>query len=278
MSDSPPNEEEASELQEVGGDISGDPPDAEDVDVDDLEKYFMQNGFYTCSGRGNNKSDNLFHEVQGTVDRALKLVATRIAEKKAIDLENSGLRLAIRQIKEDISVEEKKRKKVEKSYMDTVTKCEKVEGENEELSLVVANLREKTNERRTQLGEELGKLREYKQALSEHIAEEKEELRTLVSEGNADKAQIRTDIKNIETDNLMANRKLEDLNKKQEYSKVMEQERVKMMRDKAKLLNNLIKNEEVGEHPGSIKKELAQIISSGRKKGSLMGTPSPVKH
>ncbi len=217
--------------------------------------------------------DTYYHSLQDFVDTTMKSIASKIAEKKSIELENSSLKILINKLRDDLKKEEQLQKVLQRNISQEMEVSRKREKDNADLDELLQVLREKTDAKKTEIDAKVNEAEEYYGQLKENVTEEKAKMEAIKKQIEEERVETRKEIKAIELAHAEAIGMYESLKKQVEHQKAVENERVKMLRQKSKLLAALIGQETLaGKSP--IQKDISKILRSPLKQSMIMQSAS----
>ena len=188
-------------------------------------------------------NDAYFRELQGFVDNTLRTVAGKIAEKKAVELDTAAFKAQIVKLREDM----KKEELIQKSFQKTISLEEdayrKQEQNSRELLSVLNAIKNRIATKKAEIDKknaDLEKCSEQSQQNLEDVQMKFSGIKTQVEES---RETTRIDIKRLENKYAAAFEILAGLKKTVAQTRVAEQERVKMLRQKTRILATLIGQE-----------------------------------
>lgn len=241
--------------------------------VDAVGNYARSAGLsMSCQGK-KLCQDTYYCGMQEFVDATLKAIASKIAEKKALEMENSGLKIALNKMKEDIMKEKQMQKAIQRTIEQEVEVTKKREQDNEDLSELLAVLQEKTKARKDDINAKLAEADEYYTQLRDNLTEERAKFEAIKEQIDSERKNARAEIKNLEIAHVEAAGSIDDMKRRIEHNKIAEYERVKMLRQKSKMLATLIGQETLtGKSP--LHKDISKILRSPLKQSSVMQSMS----
>jgi len=235
--------------------------------VDSVSNYLKSSAVGSPGMRAT--KDTYYCGLQEFIDNTLKMIATKIAEKKGIELETSGLKISLSKLKEDIRKEEQMQRVIKKNVEQEVEVTRKREKDNQDLAELLQVLKDKTEARQNDINAKLSETEEYYQQVKEGVEEERQKFEAIKTQLEEDRVAAKAEIKNLELAHAEATGITEDLKKRIDHAKILEYERVKMLRQKSKLLATLIGQETI-TGKSSLHKDISKILRSPTKQGSVM--------
>lgn len=208
------------------------------------------------------RSDPYYQELQDFIEDTLKLLAERIAEKKSIEMESSVDRIAINKLNDEVKSLETKGKALKSQYDQESEGCEKLEQENAELEELLRALKGKSAVKN---GEIDGKLKSLQTCYDQFYLQSQEgrkELTELRGEMDKQRNGLKAEIREIYSSHVDINQKLDGLDKQMAFAKTAEQERLKMLVSKSKLLDTLVEHEDVQCASTVLHKDISRILKS----------------
>lgn len=184
--------------------------------------------------------DAYYQGLEELVDAALNSITTKLAEKKAAELENSSLKVMIAKVKEETKKEEQTQKTLKKSIEQEKDMHKKRERENKELIQTLELMNKKAEDRREEIEQKQLEAQNYYDELKESIVKEKERIENIRTQLKDMTVEVRNEIRSLEQANAEAIGFLDELRKKAEYDKLIKNERLKTIKQKSKILAALI--------------------------------------
>ena len=240
--------------------------------VDSVSNY-MKASVQEPGSSGKRAKDTYYYDLQEFIDNTLKSIASKIAEKKSVELETSSLKIELNKIKEEIKKEEQMQKVIKKNLEQEIEVSRKREKENLDLEELLRALQEKTGMRKNEINEKLAETEAICDQAKEIFLAEQSKFLSIKKQIEDERAEARTEIKNLEIEHADASTIIEDLKKKISHGNMVEHERVKMLREKSKVLAALI-GQETTVGKTSLHKGISKILKSPQKQASVMHSAS----
>ncbi len=207
--------------------------------------------------------DAYFCELQDFVDNALKLIAGKIAEKKGVELDTSGFKLALSKSRDDIKREHQMQRTLQRNLDQEIEVCKKREKDVAELTELLQVLKEKTEGRRDEIAAKLAETEAQSADMLQTLDNDRARFIDIKQQMENEKMATRAEIKRLEMTHAEASGVFDELRKRTERSRYQENERVKMLRQKSKLLATLIGQETIsGMTATKLHKEVSKILRS----------------
>jgi hypothetical protein len=204
-------------------------------------------------------------EMQSFVDGMMKSIAQKIAEKKAIELASSKLQAALAGIQKETKKESDLVTLLTKKLDQESLQVKKREQENaRDLELIKA-IEAKKNQKNGEITTQLDLLRQQKAELQGNIAKQKEDLGNLRAENKRRATSLKQQLLATEHATVEATYELEKLYKQTTTVQQAETERLRILKEKSKMLNALILSEGLSGSNTPIQRDIAKILRSPSK-------------
>lgn len=190
--------------------------------------------------------DAYYQELEEVVDAALHSITAKIAEKKAVELENSSIKVMISKVKEDIKREDQIQKGLKKAIEQEKDTRKKHEKDNRELAQTLELMNNKAESRREEIIQKLQETQNYYEELKDNTAKEKSKIESIRMQLKDMAVEVRNEIRSLELANAEAIGFLDELKKKSEYDKLVKNDRLKTIKQKSKMLAALIAQDNTG--------------------------------
>ena len=243
-------------------------PNSQQVD-DSIEGYSQVTGYAVGSAAKIAAGDSYYRELQGFVDSTLRTLASRIAEKKSIELDTSAIKANITKQKEEIKKEELNQKAILKSIALELEQGKKKEKEIEELTVLLRMLVEKVAGREVGTDSKKDELELVHQQSQESLALAREKFQTIKQQLDEGRESAKVDIMKLEEAHEEASDMLDTLKKKVTQAKAIEYERTKMLREKSRILASLI-GKENSHGKTALHQDIYKILKSPEKMSRMM--------
>jgi len=184
--------------------------------------------------------DAYYQELEEVVDAALHSITSKMAEKKAVELENSSIKVIISKVKEDIKKEDQIQKGLRKAIEQEKDIRKKHERDNRELMQTLELMNSKAESRREEIVQKLQETQSYYEELKDNTAKEKAKIESIRTQLKDMATEVRNEIRSLEMANAEAIGFLDELKKKSEYDKLVKNDRLKSIKHKSKMLAALI--------------------------------------
>jgi len=217
------------------------------------------------------KRDYYYNTLQDFVDNSMKSIALKIAEKKSIELENSSLKIYINKMREELKKNESIQKTIQRNINQEEEQAKKREKENQELAELLDVLKEKTDAKKAEIDNKIAETETGYAQLSQNVEEERNKLESIRSQIKQERTEIQNETRSLEVAHAESIATMEEMKKKIERQKSIENERIKMLRQKSKLLATLIGSESLAGSTG-VHKEISKILKTPLKQS--MASPS----
>eukprot|EP00826_Nyctotherus_ovalis_P018996 TRINITY_DN15789_c0_g3_i2.p1 TRINITY_DN15789_c0_g3~~TRINITY_DN15789_c0_g3_i2.p1 ORF type:complete len:227 (-),score=95.83 TRINITY_DN15789_c0_g3_i2:93-773(-) len=190
--------------------------------------------------------DAYYQELEEVVDAALHSITAKIAEKKAVELENSSIKVMISKVKEEVKREDQTQKGLRKAIEQERDMRKKHEKDNRELAQTLELMNNKAEARREEIIQKLQETQSYYEELKENTAKDKAKIESIRTQLKNMAVEVRNEIRSLELANAEAIGFLDELKKKAEYDKLVKNDRLKSIKQKSKMLAALIAQDNTG--------------------------------
>lgn len=190
--------------------------------------------------------DAYYQELEEVVDAALHSITAKIAEKKAVELENSSIKVMISKVKEDIKREDQTQKGLKKAIEQEKDTRKKHEKDSRELAQTLELMNNKAESRREEIIQKLQETQNYYEELKDSTAKERTKIESIRTQLKDMAVEVRNEIRSLELANAEAIGFLDELKKKSEYDKLVKNDRLKTIKQKSKILAALIAQDNTG--------------------------------
>lgn len=190
--------------------------------------------------------DAYYQELEEVVDAALHSITAKIAEKKAVELENSSIKVMISKVKEEVKREDQIQKGLKKAIEQERDMRKKHEKDNRELAQTLELMNNKAEARREEIIQKLQETQSYYEELKENTAKDKAKIESIRTQLKNMAVEVRNEIRSLELANAEAIGFLDELKKKAEYDKLVKNDRLKSIKQKSKMLAALIAQDNTG--------------------------------
>ncbi len=183
-------------------------------------------------------------------------------------MECSSNRLAISRLKDELRQLESQGKKLQSQLDCENDACGKLERDNTELEELLQTLKGKTSEKSNEISSKLNSLKSSQTQLSTQAAEYRNQLFALKTDMEKQRGELKKELRSVEINHIATNNKLEQLEKQFNQAKTAEQERLRMLMAKSKLLNSLAEKEDLPCEPSLLKKDFSKILRTNPRSRS----------
>ncbi len=214
-------------------------------------------------------NDAYFRELQGFVDNTLRTVAGRIAEKKAIELDTAAFKSQITKLKEDMKKEEQTQKAIQKSLAQEMEICRKREQEVAELEELLKMVKNRTITKQAELDKRNADLERCWDETRGNLELAQEKFASIKAQIEEGRETTKQEIRQLEAGHSAAYATLAELKKSLGQARTAEQERIKMLRQKSRILAALI-GQESSFGKSSVQQDIYKILKSPSKQSFMM--------
>jgi len=214
------------------------------------------------------QKDAYFNKLEEFSDDTLKVVANKIAEKRSIEMETSNYKSEIAKLKEQVKKDEHEHKNLIRLIETEKEICRKNEADTRDLEEILASLNYKILAKKEELSIETEKIQKIWNEEYKNLEEARQRLINAKNRYEDEKVNIKHNVKRLDHEHNIAYENLVDLKKSLSQAKSNEQERVKMLRQKAKILVSLI-GKENSNGKSALHNEIVKILKSPTRNAML---------
>lgn len=216
------------------------------------------------------RKDAYLNNLQTFIDDTARAIAARIAEKKALELDNTRLKIEVHKAKEDARKLEQLQRPLRRALDQELELKKKREKDTAELSEILRAMQEKLEARRAEVDARLADARAALSESRQSLAIDHTRLDQIKHQMKTSRHECQAEIKGLERAHVEATDAVEAMRKRLGRSRDKEREREKIIQQKSKLLESLVGKETMVGSKTAIHKEVAKILRSPRQ--STCGT------
>lgn len=207
-----------------------------------IQKNFIQDRVVVPQFRANKiiSQDVYLCQLQKIIDHALASVAAKIAQKKEIELNNQKICAKIAKLKENIEKEKKLHKSIRQQIEEEQATTKGSEQEVKELRCLKNIVFEKTFQEKSEASKALQKVEENYIQLKKKADKEKKELVDWTANIEKDRLKTKQKIHELNQEILNSTGEIAKKKAKLAAKSKNEKERIKLIKEKTKILNLLI--------------------------------------
>eukprot|EP00826_Nyctotherus_ovalis_P011455 TRINITY_DN12985_c0_g1_i14.p1 TRINITY_DN12985_c0_g1~~TRINITY_DN12985_c0_g1_i14.p1 ORF type:complete len:281 (-),score=48.17 TRINITY_DN12985_c0_g1_i14:69-911(-) len=205
-------------------------------------------------------------ELKSFVECSLQIVAEKVAYKKSLEAAIAGNCLECQKLREGINELEVANKELRDNCVSEVEKCNKLRETAEELQDLLKLLNEKVKELNHDLNCKLRALREVKDNLTKESAKLKESLKKLTKLKREERAQLKQEIRGIESTCYNTVARLKEVNDDICKSKTIKSDQLKMLTRNSSVLTSLTQRNlpAVSVKGSSLNKSIIKSVKTAR--------------
>lgn len=218
-----------------------------------LDEFFTKNGFYKGSIYSNKeinvkkesaKKDDVYcQKLDDHLEQLRVNLTTKISEKREKESQSANVQVKLDEIKKEIIKAHGYCEKINNQIAKQHEKNKELERVNQDVMTRIMNIKGKREEKEKEFNNEMSKITTFRAQMGQILSKRKDEHRFLIDYISITKRTATEEVKNLEKKYFELDHAYNLHKKKAEYSKNMERTRLKLLKEKGKLLDSLIKNE-----------------------------------
>lgn len=215
------------------------------------------------SSKMSQQSGKYLESLDNFLDANMKTIADLIASKKTLKHEIDAISEEVKGMDKDTAFQEKKQVVLKTDISNQQEKQGNIELQIEEMAMAIEQVKDKIDEKCEQYEGQIDSLYDSKQQRVEQLNEVMQIGSNVENENDVDEREAEFHIAQMTERIVLAEKEIVELERLMHQNKDREDVKIDLIRDKTKLLNQLIRNEDIGDNFNTnISRDIYKIINT----------------